>query len=97
MFLTLWNQLGSSSNQIFGWTDDIFFWTFIQEVEFGSTEYYIKCCIGGSLSCGLTHTIIVPLDLVKCRMQVDSVKYPSIGKGFKELCPRPGFRFHVFS
>lgn len=54
-----------------------------KEVEFGSTEYYIKCCIGGSLSCGLTHTIIVPLDLVKCRMQVDSVKYPSIGKGFK--------------
>jgi len=54
-----------------------------KEVEFGSTEYYIKCCIGGSLSCGLTHTIIVPLDLVKCRMQVDSAKYPSIGKGFK--------------
>jgi solute carrier family 25 phosphate transporter 3 len=54
-----------------------------KEVEFGSAEYYIKCCIGGSLSCGLTHTIIVPLDLVKCRMQVDSVKYPSIGKGFK--------------
>merc|ERR1712168_376421 len=54
-----------------------------KEVEFGSVEYYIKCCIGGSLSCGLTHTIIVPLDLVKCRMQVDSVKYPSIGKGFK--------------
>jgi len=54
-----------------------------KEVEFGSAEYYIKCCIGGSLSCGLTHTIIVPLDLVKCRMQVDSAKYPSIGKGFK--------------
>jgi len=54
-----------------------------KEVEFGSTEYYLKCCIGGSLSCGLTHTIIVPLDLVKCRMQVDSAKYPSLGKGFK--------------
>lgn len=54
-----------------------------KEVEFGSTDYYLKCCIGGSLSCGLTHTIIVPLDLVKCRMQVDSVKYPSLGKGFK--------------
>jgi len=54
-----------------------------KEVEFGSTEYYLKCCIGGSLSCGLTHTIIVPLDLVKCRMQVDSVKYPGIVQGFK--------------
>ena len=46
-------------------------------------KYYIKCCIGGSISCGLTHTLIVPLDLVKCRMQVDAAKYPSLGKGFK--------------
>ena len=46
-------------------------------------KYYIKCCVGGSISCGLTHTLIVPLDLVKCRMQVDAAKYPSLGKGFK--------------
>jgi len=52
-------------------------------VEFGSPEYYIKCCIGGSISCGLTHTLITPLDLVKCRMQVDAAKYPSLGQGFK--------------
>merc|ERR1712003_283012 len=52
-------------------------------VEFGSTEYYLKCMIGGAASCGITHTAVVPLDLVKCRMQVDSVKYPSLGTGFK--------------
>jgi len=52
-------------------------------VEFGSTEYYLKCCVGGSVSCGLTHTLITPLDLVKCRMQVDAAKYPSLGQGFK--------------
>jgi len=51
--------------------------------EFGSTEYYFKCMIGGALSCGLTHTAVVPLDLVKCRMQVDAAKYPSLGKGMK--------------
>lgn len=51
--------------------------------EFGSTEYYLKCMVGGAASCGLTHTLVVPLDLVKCRMQVDSVKYPSLGKGMK--------------
>jgi solute carrier family 25 phosphate transporter 3 len=62
------------------------------EVEFGSTDYYVKCCIGGALSCGLTHTIIVPLDLVKCRMQVDSVKYPSIGKGFKVTLEEGGVK-----
>jgi len=52
-------------------------------VEFGSTEYYLKCAVGGAVSCGLTHTLIVPLDLVKCRMQVDKVKYPNLGTGFK--------------
>ena len=51
--------------------------------EFGSTEYYGKCMIGGALSCGLTHTAVVPLDLVKCRMQVDAAKYPSLGAGMK--------------
>merc|ERR1712123_194455 len=52
-------------------------------VELGSTEYYLKCMVGGAASCGITHTAVVPLDLVKCRMQVDSAKYPSLGTGFK--------------
>jgi len=63
-----------------------------KEVEFGSADYYLKCCIGGSLSCGLTHTIIVPLDLVKCRMQVDSVKYPGIAQGFKVTLAEGGVK-----
>lgn len=37
---------------------------------FGSTKYYALCGFGGILSCGLTHTAVVPLDLVKCRLQV---------------------------
>ena len=61
-------------------------------VEFGSTEYYLKCCLGGSLSCGLTHTMIVPLDLVKCRMQVDAAKYPSLGQGFKVTVAEGGVK-----
>merc|ERR1712066_15575 len=60
--------------------------------EFGSTEYYAKCMIGGALSCGLTHTAVVPLDLVKCRMQVDSAKYPSLGKGMKVTIAEGGVR-----
>ena len=32
--------------------------------------YYTKCMIAGAASCGITHTAIVPLDIVKCRMQV---------------------------
>lgn len=39
--------------------------------EFGSATYYAYCGFGGILSCGLTHTAVVPLDLVKCRIQVN--------------------------
>ena len=33
--------------------------------------YYLKCMMGGVLACGLTHTAIVPLDVMKCKKQVD--------------------------
>ena len=46
--------------------------------EYGSLKFYALCGVGGVLSCGLTHTAVVPLDLVKCRMQVDPQKYKSI-------------------
>lgn len=38
--------------------------------EYGSNKYYALCGFGGVLSCGLTHTAVVPLDLIKCRIQV---------------------------
>lgn len=51
--------------------------------EFGSNKYFALCGIGGVLSCGLTHTMVTPLDLVKCRLQVDKEKYKNLGNGFK--------------
>ena len=33
-------------------------------------KYYALCGFGGILSCGITHTALVPLDMVKCRIQV---------------------------
>lgn len=47
-----------------------------------SPEFYAACTAGGILSCGLTHTAVTPLDVVKCNMQIDPVKYKSIGSGF---------------
>lgn len=44
------------------------------------------------LSCGLTHTAVVPLDLVKCRIQVDAAKYKSIGTAFKVTVAEEGVR-----
>lgn len=60
--------------------------------EFGSTKYYLLCCLGGTLSCGLTHTMVVPLDLVKCRLQVDKAKYKNLITGFKISVKEEGMR-----
>lgn len=62
------------------------------EVPYGSLEYYLKCAVGGALSCGLTHTAVVPLDLVKCRIQVDPGKYKGIVTGFKVSVAEEGAR-----
>ena len=51
--------------------------------EFGSSKYYALCGFGGMLSCGITHTAVTPLDLVKCRLQVNKEKYKNLGNGFK--------------
>jgi len=60
--------------------------------EFGSAKYYALCGFGGVLSCGITHTAIVPLDLVKCRIQVDPAKYKGIFNGFKVSVAEEGVR-----
>jgi len=51
--------------------------------EFGSNKYFALCAFGGVLSCGITHTMITPLDLVKCRLQVDKDKYKNLVTGFR--------------
>merc|ERR1711981_1167281 len=58
--------------------------------EVGSGKFYAYCAVGGALSCGLTHTMIVPLDLVKCRIQVDQAKYKNLGNGFKVTLAEDG-------
>lgn len=60
--------------------------------EAGTPTFLGLCAFGGMIACGVTHTAIVPLDLVKCRMQVDKVKYPSLGTGFKVTLAEDGVR-----
>lgn len=40
------------------------------KIKMFSPAAYAACAVGGSLSCGSTHTGITPLDVVKCNMQV---------------------------
>uniref|UniRef100_A0A1B6FXI5 Phosphate carrier protein, mitochondrial n=1 Tax=Cuerna arida TaxID=1464854 RepID=A0A1B6FXI5_9HEMI len=60
--------------------------------EFGSNKYFALCGLGGILSCGITHTLVVPLDLVKCRLQVDPDKYKNVVKGFGVTLKEDGVR-----
>jgi len=60
--------------------------------EVGSPKFYALCAFGGLLSCGLTHTAVVPLDLVKCRIQVDPDKYKSLKNGFVVSVKEGGFK-----
>jgi len=46
--------------------------------------------IGGILSCGLTHTAVVPLDIVKCKMQVYPEKYKGLIPGIKTVLGEEG-------
>ncbi|XP_057416359.1 mitochondrial phosphate carrier protein 3, mitochondrial-like [Lotus japonicus] len=55
-----------------------------------SPAYYAACSAGGVFSCGLTHMAVTPLDLVKCNMQIDPLKYKSITSGFGVLLKEQG-------
>jgi len=55
-------------------------------------EYYLKCMLGGAISCGLTHTFVVPLDVVKCKVQVFPEKYKSLLKGIRVVLAEEGSR-----
>eukprot|EP00127_Corallochytrium_limacisporum_P004081 Clim_evm26s157 gene=Clim_evmTU26s157 len=61
-------------------------------IEFGSLTYYAYCGVGGVLSCGLTHLAVTPLDVVKCRMQVNPDKYKSLVHGAKVTVAEDGIK-----
>lgn len=63
-----------------------------ESCAFGSQKYFALCGLGGILSCGITHTLVVPLDLVKCRIQVNPAKYQSVFHGFKVTLKEDGTR-----
>ncbi|GFP82424.1 mitochondrial phosphate carrier protein 3 mitochondrial [Phtheirospermum japonicum] len=61
-------------------------------IEMYSPAYYWASAAGGLLSCGLTHTAVTPLDIVKCNMQIDPAKYKSVSSGFGTLLKEQGIR-----
>lgn len=53
--------------------------------------HYIVGIIGGAIACGFTHLLITPIDLVKCRKQIDPLMYPSLMEGFRSIYRSEGF------
>jgi solute carrier family 25 phosphate transporter 3 len=53
-------------------------------------QYYTKCMIGGVLACGHTHTLITPLDVTKCNMQVNPGKFKGLLSGLKTIAAEEG-------
>ncbi|KAL1869311.1 hypothetical protein VTK73DRAFT_3178 [Phialemonium thermophilum] len=62
------------------------------KIELYSGKYYAACTFGGLLACGLTHTAVTPLDLVKTRRQVNSSLYKSNVQGWKIIYSAEGIR-----
>jgi len=61
-------------------------------IELYSPKYYAACTFGGLMACGLTHTAVTPLDLVKCRRQVDSKMYKGNFEAWGKISRAEGFR-----
>jgi solute carrier family 25 phosphate transporter 3 len=55
-----------------------------------SGKYYATCALGGAVACGLTHALVTPLDLVKCRKQVDKNIYKSNTDGWSKIVKNEG-------
>jgi solute carrier family 25 phosphate transporter 3 len=55
-------------------------------------SYYAKCMVGGVFACGLTHTAVTPLDLVKCRKQINPTIYKSLGSGLATIKAEGGVK-----
>jgi len=63
-----------------------------KKIELFSGTYFAACTLGGIIACGPTHTAVTPLDLVKCRRQVDPKIYSSNVSAWRSIMKAEGLR-----
>ncbi|KAJ1954825.1 Cu/Pi carrier [Dipsacomyces acuminosporus] len=61
-------------------------------IEINSPRYFYTCAAGGVLACGLTHFALTPVDMLKCRIQVNKNLYSGIFDGFKKVASAEGIK-----
>ncbi|KAK4986872.1 Cu/Pi carrier [Elasticomyces elasticus] len=63
-----------------------------RQIELFSSTYFAACMLGGVIACGPTHASVTPLDLVKCRRQVDPSIYKSNLQAWRSIYHAEGLR-----
>ncbi|KAL1390455.1 mitochondrial carrier domain-containing protein [Phyllosticta capitalensis] len=63
-----------------------------KKIELFSGTYFAACTLGGVVACGPTHTLVTPLDLIKCQRQISPTRYPSNLAAFRTILSRSGVR-----
>ncbi|KAK4624542.1 Mitochondrial phosphate carrier protein 2 [Fulvia fulva] len=63
-----------------------------KKIELFSGTYFAACTIGGIIACGPTHTAVTPLDLVKCRRQIDPKMYTGNFQAWGRIMRADGVR-----
>ncbi|KAF2717325.1 mitochondrial carrier [Polychaeton citri CBS 116435] len=63
-----------------------------KKIELYSGTYFGACTLGGIIACGPTHASVTPLDLVKCRRQVDANIYKSNLQAWRTIYSKEGLR-----
>jgi hypothetical protein len=54
-------------------------------------NYFLKGALAGGICCSITHGALTPVDVVKTRIQLDSVKYnKGMVTGFKQIAAEEG-------
>ena len=59
-------------------------------IELYTPQFYAACTLGGIVACGPTHSSVTPLDLIKCRLQVDPSLYKSNIDGIRSIYTKEG-------
>ncbi|KAH3666972.1 hypothetical protein OGAPHI_003422 [Ogataea philodendri] len=67
-----------------------------KKIELYSSEYYLACATGGFLACAPTHSGVLPVDLVKCRLQVKPGLYKGNFDGIRTIIKNEGL-LKIFS
>lgn len=60
------------------------------KIELYTSKFYTTCTLGGIIACGPTHSSVTPLDLVKCRLQVQPNLYKGNLQGMKTILQKEG-------